>query len=52
MHVNTKYGRDIASAICNGNGAHDTLAILGVMIEVDGSDNKKLEALFESKTSL
>ena len=47
MHFNRKYGDDLGGAIEKGNGAQDTLAVLGIMFRMTEADNKKLQPLIE-----
>lgn len=47
VHYNIECGRDLGSAIAGCNGAPDTLAVLGIMIE-EGDFNPHLESLMDS----
>ena len=47
VHFNRKYGDDLGGAIEKGNGAQDTLAVLGIMFRMTEADNKKLQPLIE-----
>jgi hypothetical protein len=50
VHFNTKYGEDLAEAIAKGNGAQDTLAVLGVLFKVQlGKPNEKLEPILKGR---
>jgi len=48
VHFNQKYGDDLGGAITKGNGAQDTLAVLGIMFRMTEKDNQKLQPLIET----
>jgi hypothetical protein len=52
VHFNKKYGNDLNEAITNGAGAQDTLAVLGVLIEVGDSDNEAYEHITQGIRAL
>ena len=47
VHYNAHYGTDLGSAIANGQkkGATDTLAVLGIMFQLDQKPNKNLDPM-------
>ena len=47
VHFNTKYGKSIGEAMLNSNNAWDTLAVLGVMFQVDEEDNHNFDHIVE-----
>jgi hypothetical protein len=49
VHFNTKYGKTIGQAMTNSNSAWDTLAVLGVMFQVDEEDNHNFDHIVEGK---
>jgi Eukaryotic-type carbonic anhydrase len=49
VHFNTKYGHSIGEAMLNSNNAWDTLAVLGVMFQVDEEDNHHFDNIVEGK---
>jgi hypothetical protein len=49
VHFNTKYGKTIGQAMANSNNAWDTLAVLGVMFQVDEEDNHNFDHIVEGE---
>ena len=47
VHFNSKYGKTIVEAMANSNSAWDTLAVLGVMFQVDEEDNHNFDQIVE-----
>ncbi len=47
MHFNTKYGSDLGSAIAGGGGAYDTLAVLGIMFQLNPKPSAELQPLLD-----
>ena len=45
VHFNSRYGNDIGEAIAGGNGAQDTLAVLGIMFQLHSKPNPKLDPI-------
>jgi len=47
VHYNTEYGAKLSDAIAKGNGSYNTLAVLGIMFDIQKKDNPKLEPIVE-----
>ena len=47
VHFNSKYGKTIVEAMANSNNAWDTLAVLGVMFQLDVQDNHNFDQIVE-----
>jgi carbonic anhydrase len=48
VHFNTKYGTNLGEAITEGDGEQDTLAVLGVFLEI-GHHNDAYESITSGK---
>ena len=49
VHFNTKYGSNLHEALANSGNAYNTLAVLGVMFEVQEEDNPLLKPIVDGE---
>ncbi len=47
VHFNSQYGSRLDEAIVNGNGSYNTLAVLGIMFDIQKNDNPKFAPIVD-----
>ena len=52
VHFNEKYGTTIDEAEASSNGAPDTLAVVGVLFQLQNRDNRDFEKIIHGKNGI